>query len=331
MKIMVFDVPAESGGALTILKQYYNEAVEDKRNNWIFVISTPDFAEFENVKILKYPWVKKSWFHRLYFDNFIAPNLIKDFKADEVLSLQNIMIPHTNVYQTVFLHNALPFVNHKFSIFENKLLWVYQNILSRIIFKSIKYANKVIVQTEWMKQACVNKLKVDKAQIEVKVPKIKIEVKELFKPTKENLSTFFYPASGMNFKNHNVIVEACFKLKEEGVENFRVIFTLNGDENKGISELYKKVKEFTLPVSFIGAISREAVFDYYSKSILIFPSYIETVGLPLIEAKLHDCPILVSDCEFSHEMLDGYDKVRYFNPFESKDLANEIKSIIIES
>lgn len=69
MIIMLFDVPAEYGGALSILKQYYEKATNDKDNQWYFVISTPDLAETENVKIIKHAWVKKSWLHRLYFDN----------------------------------------------------------------------------------------------------------------------------------------------------------------------------------------------------------------------------------------------------------------------
>ena len=39
--IIIFNVAASSGGALTILNQYYNKALEDKDNNYIFVISTP--------------------------------------------------------------------------------------------------------------------------------------------------------------------------------------------------------------------------------------------------------------------------------------------------
>ena len=41
MKIMVFDVPAVSGGALSILNQYYNKACNDTNNEWIFVVSKP--------------------------------------------------------------------------------------------------------------------------------------------------------------------------------------------------------------------------------------------------------------------------------------------------
>lgn len=69
MKIMVFDVPAETGGALTILKQYHEAAIKDKENEWYFVISTPNLIESSNVRILRFPWVKKSWVHRMYFHN----------------------------------------------------------------------------------------------------------------------------------------------------------------------------------------------------------------------------------------------------------------------
>lgn len=321
MKIMVFDVPAESGGALSVLNEFYNDYKVDKNNEYIFVISKPELLETENIKVLRYPWIKKSWFHRLYFDHFIAPKLIKKFKVDKVLSLQNIIIPHTQVPQSVFVHNALPLAEYRFSIFEDKLLWVYQNILSRGIFKSIKKANIVIVQTQWMKKKCIGKLNVDAKKIEVLPPKVDIEVKKRFTETRESLSTFFYPASGVTFKNHKVIVDACIKLKEQGIHNYSVIFTLNGDENKHISQLYKKVKELGLPVKFIGSLSREEVFDYYSRSILIFSSYIETVGLPLLEARIHETKILASYCLFSREVLGGYDRVEYFNPFDFDKLA----------
>ena len=98
--------------------------------------------------------------------------------------------------------------------------------------------------------------------------------------------------------------------------------TLKGDENKHIRMLKRIVVDERLPIDFIGSIDIEAVYDYYSKSILIFPSYIETFGLPLLEARKHESPILASNCAFSHEVLEGYDRVKFFNPFESRELGD---------
>ena len=317
---MVFDVPAESGGALSVLHEFYNEFKLDQENEYIFVLSLPELKETSTIKVLRFPWIKKSWGHRIYFDHLIAPKLIKKHKVDKVLSLQNITIRNTKVYQSVFVHNALPFTEYEISIKENKKLWVYQNIIGKNIMKSIKRADHVIVQTNWMKKKCIDQLKVSREKIEVKPPKINIEVKKRFKKTKESMSTFFYPAGGSIYKNHKLIIDACLALKEEGINDYKVIFTLKGDENGHIAYLYNIVEKNELPISFNGNLTREKVFDFYTKATLIFPSYIETVGLPLLEAKMHGTPIIASDCAFSKEILDGYEKVEFFDPFNSNEL-----------
>ena len=122
-------------------------------------------------------------------------------------------------------------------------------------------------------------------------------------------------------------MEACEKLVENGMADFQFIFTLNGEENNHIKNLYNKIKEKNLPISFIGGITREEVFNYYSESVLIFPSYIETYGLPMLEAKLHKGIILASDCLFSHEILDGYKNAYFFDPFKKEELSKLIFKI----
>ncbi|KMY43010.1 glycosyl transferase family 1 [Bacillus sp. FJAT-27916] len=330
MNIMVFDVPAETGGALSILNDFYNEVKQynNKNINWIFVISKPQLYEIENIRVLKFPWVKKSWFHRLYFDNFVAPKLVKKYKIDRILSLQNVIIPNTDVRQILYIHQPLPFVKYKFTFKENKLFWVYQNILSRKIFKSIKKASKVVVQTEWMKNACSELVDKQDSKISVVPPKTNIHINRKFIPTKESFSTFFYPASPVIYKNHKIIVEACQKLSDQDYKGFKVIFTLKGNENNNILNLKKIIRDNQLPIEFIGDITRDKVYDYYSKSILIFPSYIETFGLPILEAKSHNTIVIASDSQFSHEILGEYENKYFFDPFDSDQLAQIMKNIL---
>jgi glycosyltransferase involved in cell wall biosynthesis len=327
MSIMVFDVPAESGGALSVLNDFYEEIKSDKSKNWIIVVSKPELSETHNVKVLRYPWVKKSWFHRLYFDNFVSPRLIREYDVDEVISLQNMIIPRTKINQTVYVHNCLPFTEYRFSIAENRLLWVYQNIISKIIFKSIKKARKVIVQTEWMKKVCLQKLGVNGTKIEVMPPKINLEVKKYFIPTKESLTTFFYPATGMNFKNHKIILKAAKKIKDLSMD-FCIYFTIYGNENDYIRKIHKQVLEQELPIKFLGQVSRDDVFDFYSKSVLLFPSKVESFGLPLLEARMHKCIIFASNTSFSREVLSEYEKANFFDPEDDNELFNLMYNII---
>ena len=331
MKVIVFDVPADTGGALTILKQYYEVAMNDKINTWCFIISTPELLEADKVKVLRFPWVKKSWFHRLYFDKFVAHKIVKLYQADEVLSLQNVIVEGVTCKQTLYLHQSLPFVEKRYRITEDFKFWVYQNLISRIIFKSIRKADTVIVQTKWMKDVCVEKLRVAPEKFQVIQPNVNVKVKKSYKQENEDNKLFFYPANGLVYKNHKIIVEAAMLLKLQKIVNFRIAFTIKGNENSNVKKLYGDVKRHTLPIDFIGQISLEEVYDYYSKSILIFPSYIETFGLPLLEAKMHGSPILASDCTFSHEILEGYEKVEFFDPFDSEDLSHKIVEILEQS
>jgi len=331
VKIMVFDVPASEGGALTILEEYYRRAVNsaDKNLSWIFVVSVPDIKETENVRVLRYPWVKKSWFHRLFFDCFVAPQLVRKQSPDEILSLENVTIPFVRkVNQVLYVHQPLPFVEYKFSFKENKLYWISQNIIGRLIVRSIRKADEIIVQTNWMKEACSEKAKVNPGKIRVEPPELNIEIKKYFSGEESSLRTFFYPASPSAYKNHKIILEACKKLKELGIDDYRVVLTLNGHENKYALELYEAARQNGLPIEFIGSLKREEVYEWYSKSVLIFPSYIETFGLPLLEAKLHKAPIIASNTAFSREILGDYENVWFFEPFDADELCEIMLSVM---
>lgn len=330
MRIMVFDVPAESGGALSVLTDFYNLVKDDYRKNieWIFVVSTPHFSESSQIKVFRYPWIKKSWFHRLYFDNFISHKLVKKYNVDMIFSLQNIIVPHTNTKQIIYVHNSLPFIEHKFSIFQNSLLWIYQNIIGYIIKKSIKKSDYVIAQANWMKNEFTSKIGVSAEKIFVISPQINLEVKQGFEMNQiEQCVNFFYPASAVEFKNHKVIIDAC-KLLSVTEQCYQVILTVTGDENRNIKSLKKEATEFNLNIKFIGQISREEVFQMYSKSVLLFPSYVESSPLPLTEAALHNCIIVASDCAFSREILNGFNNAYLFDPFNPNDLLKIMLNLI---
>ena len=49
-------------------------------------------------------------------------------------------------------------------------------------------------------------------------------------------------------------------------------------------------------IVFLGYLKKEELLEIIKHTILVFPSYIETVGLPLVEAQIFDAVILVSDC-----------------------------------
>ena len=82
MRILVYDVAASSGGALTVLNSFYEEFCKDTKNEYIFVLSVCKLKEQTHIKVLNFPWIKKSPLHRMYFDQVLAHKLVKKYHPD---------------------------------------------------------------------------------------------------------------------------------------------------------------------------------------------------------------------------------------------------------
>lgn len=329
MRIIVFDVAADSGGALSVLDSYYKKAKEDKRNEYFFVISTPILTPTSNIKVLRFPWVKRSWVHRVLFEVFVAHKLVSRYKADEVFSLQNLMILFTKVEQKIYLHQIIPYIDHKFSIFKDRKLWVYQNIISKIINFSLKRVSTIIVQADWIKEKIVKLAKIPEDRIIVDKPILKVVNGSLFKRfDKSQPITFFYPAAAYSYKNHEVILKAVQKIGKPLNQTYEVIFTISKYDNDISIRMSKLIESNNLPVKMIGAQSIDTVYSYYSKSVLLFPSLLETIGLPLLEAKAQNTPIIASDMLYAKNSLLDYDRVDYFDPNDDSYLVMLMKKYI---
>lgn len=321
MRIVVNDLAASTGGALSILESLYRYVkTTDKENEWIFLLSGNYLKSVNNIKVKIIPEVKKNWLCKLKFDYIYGGKVINELEPDYVLSLQNTITYGVQVRQGVYIHQAIPFQSiKKFSFFKKEecIYAVYQYLIGNVIKRSAKNADDVFVQTTWMQKAVSKKAKVDKNKINI-VP-VEIILPEKYDNTcKQIEGIFFYPAGfEAIYKNHNCIYKACELLDAEGIDQYKVILTLPEPE--------RKVSERIL---FTGILDKDDVTAQYQESVLLFPSYVETVGLPLIEAMAAGSIILAADCEYSREVLKNYKKAFYFDPFSPKKLADLMKKVI---
>src|SRR5690606_32180462 len=102
---------------------------------------------------------------------------------------------------------------YRFSIFRDAKLWVYQNLVGALIKMSIRKADFVMVQTQWMKKVCIDTLRIDEKKISIFPPKLSLQAQEKYIATDDSLMTFFFPASAVKFKNHQIVVKAFLKMK----------------------------------------------------------------------------------------------------------------------
>lgn len=318
MRIIVNDLAASTSGALSVLKSFYRYIRNnDNENEYIFLLSEKYLEETERIKILVVPEVKKSGFHKLYFDFIKGKKIINELKPDYVISLQNIVTFGCRSKQAVFVHQAIPFQNIKnFSFIkpEERTYAFYQYIVGYFIKLSIKIADNVFVQTKWMKEAVIMQCNIPEDKIHVIHHEASFDSGYHYS-LKEN--QFFFPAAfECVYKNQKCIYEAANILKGKGLTDFKIILTLE--------EKHQKV----FGCEFVGLLNKSEVFEFYSNSILVFPSFIETVGLPLIEAMSVGALIFASDCEYSREILNGYKNVYFFDPFLPEQLAQLMELVM---
>ena len=317
MRIVVNNIAASTGGAMTILKDFYSCVCQnDKENQWIFLLADKYFDETDNVKIIPMPEIKKSAIKKVLFDFITGRKFINKLNPDVVFSMQNIMTFGVKAPQIVYLHQSIPFQKvKKFSFFkgsERKIAFI-QYFIGSIIKLTVKKCQRVIVQTKWMKDAVSEICSVP----EDKISQIPPNVKDIVRYKKEDMfdkRNFFYPTAPALYKNNDCIFKACEILEKQGYD-FKVVLTLPKEKS-------------TDKIECIGRIPYEEVLELYNKSTLLFPSYIETFGYPLVEARMLGSIILASDCPFSHEALEGYENGYIFNQFDANSLANLMKKVI---
>ena len=334
MKMIVVNATAlRSGGALTILHQFIQSTQNDK-NYLVFVHPSVDLQSKENIRIIKID--RTSFLSRILWDFSGLNKYLSKYqiRADVVVSLQNTTVRvNQKCSQVVYLHNIIPFSNYPFRWYkkaELKLI-LYKYFYSFFIFLYADRNTKYIVQSEWFKNVLV-KREISSANIQVAAPNML--PKREYNPTKQVVDSeyvnAFYPASALEYKNHIEIVKAIIYLKEHYVlhKPFKVYFTVSSDNSLKLKDF---IKNHNLDSNFVflGDLTYDDVMSFYRDvDLVLFPSKLETFGLPLIEAATLNKKVVAIDMPYSREVLKGYDDVIYCKVNDSKSWADGILQIL---
>jgi glycosyltransferase involved in cell wall biosynthesis len=303
----------KSGGALSILRQFL-EGIKDNNTYFVFVNKELEWKDKGLTKINLIPIDTSSSVKRIIWDWFGLKQWLKKhnlFPAATV-SLQNTSIATVKgSVLFIYLHQALLFHHQSWSFFKKneRSFAFYKYIYPLFVFIFTNRSTKYIVQTQWMKNALCKKYKKNKESIYVIKPAILAcdigTVKLLNLPYKQ---TIFYPATGAVFKNHKEIICALGALKKRNVDlsSVGLYLTINANEDKEISKLINQF-DLNANVQFLGDLSYDNVLVYYkSCTTVVFPSYIESFGLPLLEAAAFGKPLIALDTDYAREVIENY-------------------------
>ena len=334
--IVVSAINLIDGGTFTILKDCFKQLAMNKEFSEykkIFLVNNKecfsDYLKRDDFCILDFPKSKKSYFIRLYYEYIYFYFFSKRISPEVWFSLHDITPNVDAGKRYVYMHNPSPFYKHekhekitlKFRLFTLFYKYIYKINARR--------NTAIIVQQDWLRNEISKLLSFPKEKIIVAYPEFDSkDIKNTY-ATKKGL--FFFPSFPREFKNFEIICEACKILEEKYqiAQWYKVAITINGTENKYSKYIYSKYKNLK-HIEFVGVLNLEQMVKFYEEAeCLIFPSKLETWGLPISEFKIYDKKMLLADLPYAHETSSGAKKVCFFDPYNASSLANFINDVIL--
>lgn len=329
--IIISAINFSEGGPLSVLKDCLSHAsarLADRFEILALVHDKKLFDDMPGVSFMEFPLAKKSWAIRLYYEWVRFYRLSLELKPFLWLSLHDVTPRVRAERRAVYCHNPAPF--YRLSIAEGLMDpgFVLFNKFYTFAYRiNIEKNDWVIVQQEWLRKEFLARYPVRR----VIVAHPSVPVQGVLKPLANRgggKKIFFFPTYPRFFKNVEVIGKAARMLMSRGRDDFEVRITLTGTENryaKSVARGYADVPA----LRFIGLQPRARIYDlYHEADCLIFPSKLETWGLPLSEFKQFGKSILAADLPYAHETVGRYDKARFFDPDDAAELAARMEELM---
>lgn len=305
MRIAVINVAAESGGALSVLRDFlsYIDKLNDEHNHYYVFVSKEIDINNPHIHYIVKPKIKNSWISRLRWERFGAIKELKQLEIDVVLSLQNTALFSDEIRQIVYFHNVLLLEpRKKYSLFkkEERLYGIYTRVIAPYTLRSLRKADVIVCQTNTVREEIQKRISGSKTI--VVHPNVNVD-EEYINTGIRPIKGFIYPTTPVPFKHIEEVI-ACVKENIAWFEEneLEILITVNGTENTYARRVFESGKGISR-IKFIGYQKRERLLELYRDHALIINSELESFPLPFKEAELVGTPIIAADYPYAAEIL----------------------------
>ncbi|NQT32906.1 MAG: glycosyltransferase [Candidatus Omnitrophica bacterium] len=350
-------VPGVAGGIENMSRSFINELFEqDSFNHYSLLVPSLTKYDFDlrrnpNINVIvadgpgyygKFLWWRgKQLIHKgLKLNYWRSPEVEmlrrgRDLNADCVLSLSGYIYPDMLSMRNVVV---VPDLQHEYhpEFFSADVL----EERTRIFSHSITQADHLIAISEYTRQTIIERFKIDPDRIKT----IHLAADPIF--YKENRTSgnkelilkkynlpdkgyLFFPSNTWPHKNHKGAIEALNILNREYGHDLLLVCTGSGKEaEKDLQQLVRKLG-LEERVRFLGYCPSKDMFALYEgAALLIYPSFFEGFGIPLLEAMWCDCPIVCSNLTCLPEIAG--DAALLVDPHSSDDLAASVDRVLTD-
>jgi hypothetical protein len=340
MTILINSLGVQDSGGISVLDKVLSECARDKLNNYFIICSDNKninelYNKYKNVDFFEFKMIKdKGAVFRLYYENIVFRRYVKEEDAKLIYNFTGTtQFFIKNPPQLVKIHNIL-FYSKKLNTFYHKkrliLKWCKDILVKRaVLVQMLNHATYLEIQSLHVKQHLSDFINTRNKIFYVKSD-IDVSDKVFHIPRQYNFTKkikFLYivgPHFESLHKNFQDFTNAMVYLIEAGI-NFEINITLTNDQLKN-----SKVWDASLnsKTNFLGYISdQEKMTELFcDNTILISTSFIETLGLHVIEGIKNGVITISPDEDYSNSVYG--DNMFTYELFNKKSLRDTITSII---
>jgi len=339
MKILINVLSAKEGGGLIYLENLIDSLEKIVKKDEMYVlIGKYNFnnlykKKFENTYFIKTNVTNT--IHRLLYEQFIIPIIVKKKKINILYSPAEIIsffapcykvlgVQNSNIYYDIFVKRTI----------KERLRYILLKFLAKI---SMKKSDKIITVSEEFKRQILKVNHIPNNKIifihhgihSSEFSKDYCAKECLIKGIK--ISQFNYilcVAHLWRHKNIEVLIDAYKKLDSKLRVKYKLI-VVGEKETSYYKELMKRSekRELNKDIIFLGNVNHQDIKKIYTQAdLFVFPSKLESFGIPLIEAMASGVPIIASNTTAIPEVLA--DAGLLFNSDDSDELAVKIDKVL---
>jgi len=243
--------------------------------------------------------IKNDSFLRSFYENIILPKLLKKSGIEVFHGLRSSVPIFGNFKKVVTIHDISPIIYpSKFKVRD----WVYWRSFVPIY---LRRADKILASSENTKKDIIKYLNIDENKIKViplayntKLYKVKsksICYKEIKLENIRDKRILLVVNTISPRKNIENIIKAFEKVAEREKAFILVIIGKKGWKYGDIMNTYNK-SDCKERIIFLDFVPDETVTNFYNiAEALIYSSFYEGFGLPILEAQACGCPVITSN------------------------------------
>lgn len=241
-------------------------------------------------------------FHQTYFSSYYF-NAIKGKKVVTTFHDMNYS-KYKDLYTNTLAHNV--------------------NAIELLQKKSLERADKIIAISHHTKKDLVDFWNINTDKIEVIHHGVdKNKIVNLNKSRIIPVPYILYVGDRNGFKNFARFIQA-FAILNERFRDLKLVCTgrpFSAEEKSQIEKLH-----ITDTIAQIYANEQTMAQLYRDAEMFVYPTYSEGFGMPILEAMVYDCPVVVSNASCLPEVAG--DACLYFDPFQVEDMALKMEHLL---